>query len=287
MYLYLFKIATFAIMSNSQFISHNNLKLEYLTYGSGSIPLLAFHGFGRHAEDYQVFEQLFGDKYTIYSFNLFHHGNSKYPSERVEANTFTKTEFKEIFNQFFNQFSNTKFGVMGYSLGGKIALMFTEIFPEKIESLWLFAPDGVKLNFWYIVASKTALGRGVYKYFLENPSIFFSMVNGLHRTKLINDKLKKFAINNMDEKEKRELVYTVWLTFKNTNPKMNVCISNILAHKIPVNQFFGKNDKVIKPQLGDRFSKKINQPENYHVLQAGHNLLTTRTCKYIESLRIL
>ena len=274
-------------MSNKQFISHNNLKLEYLTYGSGNIPLLAFHGFGRHAQDYQVFEKLYGNKYTIYAFNLFHHGNSQYPGDRIQSNTFTKTEFKIMFSDFIKSLNTPQVAIMGYSLGGKIALMFTEIFPKKIESLWLFAPDGVKMNFWYLAASKTIIGRSVYRYFLENPSLFFSMVNGLHKTKLINDKIKKFAMNNMDEKSKRELVYKVWLTFKDTNPNMNLCIHHIKEQNIPVYQFFGKNDKVIKPKLGDWFSKKINQPKNYHVLQAGHLLLTQKTCKYIDELNIL
>ena len=271
-------------MSNSQFITHNDLKLEYLTFGSGGIPLLAFHGFGRHAKDYQVFEELFGSKYTIYSFNLFHHGKSQYPEGRIRSNTFTKSEFKAIFSSFIQSLGVEKVGVMGYSLGGKIALMFTEIFPKQIESLWLFAPDGIKLNFWYIIASKTVIGRSIYGYFLDNPGLFFSMVNGLHSTKLINDKIKKFALNNMDEKSKRELVYKVWLTFKDTNPNMSLCIRNIKNQKIPVHQFFGKNDKVIKPQLGDWFSKKIEQPQNYHVLQAGHLLLTEKTAKYIQDL---
>jgi pimeloyl-ACP methyl ester carboxylesterase len=274
-------------MTNNQFISHNNLKFEYLTFGTGFIPLLAFHGFGRHAKDYQVFEKLFGDKYTIYSFNLFHHGKSEYPSDRIQSNTFTKNEFKIIFGDFIQKLNVPQIAIMGYSLGGKIALMFTEIFPKKIESLWLFAPDGIKMNFWYLVASKTAVGRSVYRYFLENPGLFFSMVNGLHKTKLINDKIKKFAIKNMDEKSKRELVYKVWLTFKDTNPNMRLCIPNINSENIPVYQFFGQNDKVIKPQLGDWFSNKINQPENYHVLQTGHLLLTEKTSKYIEELRIV
>ncbi len=273
-------------MSNSQFIVHNNLKLEYLTFGSGTIPLLAFHGFGRHAKDYQVFETLLGEKYTIYSFNLFHHGRSEYPEDRIEANTFTKNELKIIFTQFFQSLNAPKVAIMGYSLGGKIALMFTEIFPKQVESLWLFAPDGIKMNIWYLLASKTALGRGVYRYFLENPALFFSMVNGLHRTRLINDKIRKFALNNMDEKSKRELVYKVWLTFKDTNPNMGLCIRNIQELHIPVYQFFGKNDKVIKPKLGAWFSEKIKQPENYHVLPAGHMLLTEKTGRYITNLKL-
>jgi pimeloyl-ACP methyl ester carboxylesterase len=274
-------------MTQSKFITLGALKCEYLTYGNGPTALLAFHGFGRHASDYEVFEKTFGQKYTIYAFNLFHHGKSQYPSERIEQNTFTKHEFTQIFTQFFELKKIDKAAIMGYSLGGKIALMFTEIFPEKVESLWLFAPDGIKMNFWYYLASNTLLGRSVYKYFLENPGLFFSMVNGMHKTKLINDKIKKFAINNMDEKEKRELVYKVWLTFKDTNPNMKQSIRNINKLKIPVFQFFGKNDKVIKPKLGEWFSSKINQPENYHILQAGHVLLTSRTTQFIEGLEII
>tara|TARA_R110002050_G_scaffold109799_1_gene221291 strand:- start:2182 stop:3006 length:825 start_codon:yes stop_codon:yes gene_type:complete len=274
-------------MSQSQYIELGNLKCEYLTFGTGKIPLLAFHGFGRHASDFKVFEELFGHKYTIYAINLFHHGNSQYPANRIEQNTFTKHEFQEMFRVFFESKNIEKAAIMGYSLGGKIALMFTEIFPEKVESLWLFAPDGIKKNFWYFVASNTFIGRNVYKYFLENPNLFFSMVNGMHKTKLINDKIKKFAMNNMDEKEKRELVYKVWLTFKDTNPNMRIAIQNINKFNIPVYQFFGKNDKVIKPKLGDWLSSKINQKQNFHVLEAGHAILTSRTVRVIEDLGIV
>ena len=274
-------------MNQSNFLDLGELKLEYLTYGTGKETLLAFHGFGRHATDFEVFEKLFGTKYTIYAFNLFHHGNSQYPKDRIEQNTFTKGEFQQLFSSFFKDKQIEKIAVLGYSLGGKIALMFPEIFADKVTSVWLFAPDGIKKNFWYFVASNTLVGRNVYKYFLENPRLFFSMVNGMHKTKLINDKIKKFAMNNMDEKEKRELVYKVWLTFKDTNPDIILVIENIKKFDIPVYQFFGKNDKVIKPQLGDWFSSKINQKQNYHVLQAGHTLLTTRTVKVIEALGII
>lgn len=274
-------------MNTSKFVTSGELKLEYITFGTGPTPLLAFHGFGRHAKDFAVFEELYGKKYTIYAFNLFHHGESEYPQERVEQNTFTKHEFRALFSSLFASNNIDKMAVMGYSLGGKIALMFTEIFPEKVESLWIFAPDGIKKNIWYFIASNTMIGRSIYKYFLENPQLFFSMVNGMHRTKLINDKIKKFAMNNMDEKEKRELVYKVWLTFKDTNPNMNMCIQNIRKFNIPVYQFFGKNDKVIQPKLGDWFSKKIGQEENYHILQAGHLLLTSKTVKYITGLDIM
>lgn len=261
--------------------------LTYTTYGFGDIPLLAFHGFGRKSSDFEVFTPLFGEKYTLFSFNLFHHEDSEYPAERIEENQFTKKEFEEIFKIFFRQLGTSQVAVMGYSLGGKIALLFAEIFPEKIESLWLFAPDGIKKNIWYTIASGTTIGRCVYKYFLENPQLFFKMVNGLRSARLINDKIKKFALNNMTQKHQREQVYKVWLTFKNTNPNMRICIRNCRHYNFPVYQFYGRNDKVIPPKIGKKFSKKIKQKRNFHVIPAGHQLLTAQTCRFIEQLQIV
>lgn len=270
-------------MKASFFFTYNELSLEYIQFGSGPIPLLAFHGFGRHASDFEVFEQEFSKKYTIYAFNLFHHGNSIYPEHRIEHDSVSKTELKALFQNFLNEKSIETFSVMGYSLGGKIALMFPEFFPNELKEVWLFAPDGVKMNFWYFVASKTFIGRKIYKYFLNHPQLFYSMVDNLNSVGVLNDKLKKFALNNMNEKEKRELVYRVWLTFKETNPNMNVVIRNILNQNIQVYQYFGKNDKVITPNLGRWFSAKINQKENYHVLRMGHNLLNNKTVEIIKS----
>lgn len=274
-------------MTTDSFIQHNNLSLQFLTYGNGTKALFAFHGFGRHASDYKVFESLFGKEYTIYSFNLFHHGDSQYPTERIEKNTFTKSEFKRLFKKFIAQKEISSFDVMGYSLGGKLALIFAEIFAEKLNQLWLFAPDGIKMNFWYRLASGSKIGRGVYRYFLYNPHLFITMVNGLHRTKIINNKIKKFALKNMASQEDRELVYKVWLTFKDTNPNMRVVVNNILRNSISVHQFFGAKDQVIKPHLGKWFAKEINQENRLHVLPAGHLLLTKKTATYIEELNIV
>jgi pimeloyl-ACP methyl ester carboxylesterase len=271
----------------SHFISHNNLELEYLTFGNGSTPLFAFHGFGRHADDYKVFETVFGKKYTLYAFNLFHHGNSKYPEERVEKDTFTKTEFTEIFKKFIAAKQITTFDVMGYSLGGKIALMFAELFPSYLTQVWLFAPDGIKMNFWYKVASGSKMGRSVYKYFLYNPQLFIQMVNGLHKTGIVNKKIKKFALKNMATQADRELVYKVWLTFKDTNPNIPLVLHNVTKYNLEVHQFFGATDQVIKPKLGKWFAKKLQQQNNLHILPTGHLLLTNKTAAYIQNLGII
>ena len=41
-------------------------RLFALQFGKGPEPLLAFHGFGQHAEIYRVFEDVLSEKYTLY-----------------------------------------------------------------------------------------------------------------------------------------------------------------------------------------------------------------------------
>lgn len=266
------------------FVEFNTLKLEYKRYGNGSKAIFAFHGFGRHAIDFKIFQPYLKNDYTIYAFNLFHHGKSQYPKDRIEKNTLRKEEWLTIIEKALYELKIDKVTLMGYSLGGKLCLQLIELMPERIEHVLLYAPDGIKKNFWYHFASNTALGQNGYRFMLKNPQIFFSSVSFLKKTGIINEKIRKFAVNNMDSAKKRKLVYTVWLTFKATNPNIQKVASNIQTYHITVDQFFGKYDRVIPPKLGVYFSRLIGQTEGLHILEKGHALITKDVAEKTASL---
>lgn len=266
------------------FLTDGPFKLEYITIGTGKKKLIAFHGFGRTANDYETFEKSLGKEYTIYSFNLFGHGNSVYPEDRIAKNTLSEVELKELFNKFLITQEISKFDLMGYSLGGKIALLLTQFYPDRINKLWLLAPDGIKKNFWYHFASNTSIGQKMYRKVLNNPAIFFSIVNQLNKFRLLNDKIKKFALQNMETREKRQLVYDIWMIFRKTNPNMKSVINLISDYDIEVFQFYGKYDKVIPTKTGKSFARKINQEKNLRILNAGHVLISPQTDKVITEL---
>ena len=269
------------------FVEHNALKLEYKHYGNGSKVIFAFHGFGRHAIDFKVFQPQLENNYTIYAFNLFHHGKSQYPKDRVDKNTLRKEEWLAIIEKALNQLQIDKITLMGYSLGGKLCLQLVELMPQRIEHILLYAPDGIKKNFWYYFASNTALGQKGYRFMLKNPQLFFKTVSFLKKTRVINEKIRKFAINNMDSAKKRELVYTVWLTFKETNPNIKKVASNIQEYNIAVDQFFGRYDRVIPLKLGIYFARLIDQRESLHVLEKGHSLLTADVAEKTASVLLI
>lgn len=258
---------------NRNLFTTKHAKLEYHIYGSGKKPMLAFHGFGRHASDFKPFASKVGTDYTLYAFNLIHHGNSSFKQSRNDSAPITKKELATALGSFTKELNLTKISVCGYSLGGKIALSSLEIMPNRIDEIWLFAPDGVKVNFWYKLATNSVIGRKTYRYLLESPHAIQSLMNFSTKLKLVHPRLKKFAEHNLGSDRQRELAKTVWLTYRKLNPNMDEVKSIIVEKEIPVYQYYGKYDRVIPPKIGRDFSKSIGQSQNFFELEKGHALL--------------
>ena len=100
-------------------ILYKGFELEYKLFGSGAEYILAFHGMGREADDFTIFENTLGKRYTIVAVNLFHHGNSKYPTDRLFHKQIKKKEFVELIEQLLLKEQINRFAIMGYSLGGE------------------------------------------------------------------------------------------------------------------------------------------------------------------------
>ena len=140
---------------------HKDIKLHYRCIGSGKTPILAFHGFTRTSIDYELFEPFLKDDYTIYAVDLFYHGKTSFKSKNWKS--FSKTELKEIFAGFLVHINVKRFEVMGYSMGGRVALFLIEQFATRIDHLYLLAPDGLKTNFRHIKFSQAKLAKLINK----------------------------------------------------------------------------------------------------------------------------
>tara|TARA_Y100000782_G_scaffold115476_1_gene158935 strand:- start:1660 stop:2472 length:813 start_codon:yes stop_codon:yes gene_type:complete len=263
--------------------TYNDFQLEYRLIGNGKKLLLAFHGFGQDTKVFDCFQKTFEATHTIVAINLFHHGNSKYPETRIQNNTLTKPEFKAIINNLISELNIEQFDVMGYSLGGKIALCIAEAFPEKTTNVILIAPDGIKINPWYHFVSKTWIGQKLYTFVLRNPKPFLNIVDFANRLHIIDNKLKRFVFLNMDDKTNRLLVYKVWMTYRYINPNIAEFIKKTREQQMNVWQFFGEYDKIIPPSIGQKFSELLNQENHFFTLKIGHNMLSEQTARLIHS----
>lgn len=249
----------------------HGVTLAYRTFGNGPTPLLAFHGFGRTGADFEVLAPVLGEHHTIHAFDLHFHGKSPGYPERAEV-PFTPHELAVFFSAFLDHIGSDKASLLGYSLGGRIAMSLLETMPERIGSLFLVAPDGLKPRPWYRSLASSEIGRWAYRRFVEHPHKVHLLMDALRATGLIRPKMHRFLKGQTDSQAKRMLLRDVWLSYRMIEPDLRRVAQLAREHGIGIHLFFGAMDSVIKPELGENLSK-YDQKVTTTLLPFGHVLL--------------
>lgn len=267
-------------------ISSGGLVLDYLRFGGGPRILICFHGFGRRAEDFLYFWEELEKYYTVYSFHFFHHGKSEFPGDRIEKYPLRPEELTSLFETFLKTEGIRRFSLMGYSMGGKICLSLMHDLYPMVDELFLMAPDGIKTNFWYRFTSNNLIGNFLYRKILINPNPLFSVMKFLTKIRLMSEKLFRFAKGNLDTREKRELVYKVWMTLRKIEPSAKKSALIIRENSIQCSLLYGRFDKVILAKTGKAFAVKAGDSAHFHEIECGHNMFNENsTAMLAEILR--
>lgn len=248
------------------------INLEYEIFGTGKQPLFAFHGFGNDASMFRVLEPSLGKKYTIYSFNLPFHGSSTV-DEETGIHGIDTLQLQKFFRGFMWEVHTTFFSSAGFSIGGKIALKLIELFPDEVKEVFLFAPDGIKISFWYHFVTRSGLGRWTYKRMTRHPRRYMHIVRALEFMGLVHPRTANFVRSSLDSKEKRETIFNTWMCFRYLEPDTDKIRRIVNANGIGFHLFFGKFDKVIPPFIGKKYAKGFRQKNSFHLVNSGHQLV--------------
>jgi len=237
--------------------------------------MLAFHGFGQSAEYFQPFEVL-SSQYTLYCFDLPHHGVTNWD----ESHVVDKSSLKTFFDRFFSSNDISEFSIAAFSLGGKFLLTLLELYPTKINSLILIAPDGVKVNVWYKLATGYSLFHWIFKFIVNNPSPLFISTDFLRNVGILNKSVLRFIKAHMDTLEKRKQVYLVWNSFKLLKFRERDIIYLINQNNIQSYLYLGKHDRVIPESKFRRFIRSVENLKLFE-FNNGHNHLVEHVAKRI------
>ncbi len=249
-----------------RFIQTENTALHYTVVGSGNKTLLLFHGFGQNSEVFQPLAKVLSSTYTVYIFDLYFHGKSKWANDETPLE---KHDWEKIMNTFLSENQLEKFSVSGFSLGGKFAMATVEAFPKKTEAVFLMAPDGIKTSFWYRIATYPFLFRKLFKSMITKPERFNAIANVIRSIGLVDKGLIRFAERRMSTQEKRNQVYYSWVVFRRLTFDLNSLANLLNDNKISTSMITGRHDKVIQTKNMNQFLKKLNNP-HIEILDVGH-----------------
>lgn len=254
--------------------SVDEIRLTYHQWGNGPAVMLCFHGIGQTGEAFKPLGTALASTFTIYSFDLFYHGQSS----GLNGDTYHQKEhltgdyWRTILTAFLLEKNIARFSVTGFSMGGVFALTTAQLFAPKLDQLWLLAPDGITTSAWYAFATGSGLGRGVFRYFLDHLPLLRDLSNTLVQLGWLDRSLVRFAQSTLATSEQRERVYRSWVAFRPLRPSLTALAKTLNQYPIQVRMFLGEFDRVLPRTAVQPLEQRLNGCELV-LLKVGHNRL--------------
>lgn len=278
--------APFIIMEY-HFLNYSNSIVGYYRFGSGPKIALCFHGYGENAAMFCFFSKYACNQYTFYSIDLPFHGKTEWKEGLLTHSCLLEIVEKIIDKSKTSNLSDrqagSKLSLLGFSLGGRIALSLYQAIPDRIEKMVLLAPDGLKVNFWYWLATQTWLGNKFFAFTMKKPGWFFGFLKLLNKLQLVNASIFKFVNYYIGDTQVRRQLYTRWTTLQKFKPNISRIKRYIRENKTPVRLIYGKHDRIILTSVGEKFKKRNEEHCTLNVIDSGHQVLQE---KHIEEIML-
>ena len=260
----------------SLFITVGEEQLHYLKTGNGRKLLLAFHGYGNDAGIFELFNQYLGQEYIILSFDLPHHGKSKWEG----AHKFTRQGLQLMTEQLMQQYGVSKISLLGYSIGGRLCLSIIERMPVIVEKATLLASDGLSINLYYYFFTRTHIGKRIFLNLTDRPKNYIKVIGWLKRGGLINDSVHKLVTYYLQDEASRNQLKNGWPALSDIMPPPGKVKAMIKQYHIPVAIFMGLYDKIIPHAIAQKFQSGLDSVQ-LRIVEKGHRLLDNETIKDI------
>ncbi len=259
--------------------------ISYCCFGTGPTPVICFHGYGEDASFFEFLAKYPGNQFTLYCLDLPFHGKTEWKGEL----TFTETDLLQAIQEMLSEndqkpaTNKQQLVLLGFSLGGRIALSLYQAIPERVERLILLAPDGLKVNFWYWLSTQTWLGNKLFAFTMKHPGWFFGFIKLLNKVKMINASIFKFVTYYVNDEKARHLLFNRWTTLRKLKPNLTRIKNEIHNNNTPVRLLYGKHDRIILSSVGERFKAGIEEQCVIKIIPSGHQVLHEKHTEEILS----
>ncbi|HLX93720.1 MAG TPA: alpha/beta hydrolase [Puia sp.] len=264
------------------FITYKNSKIRYGRAGTGRRRLFCLHGYGETLDSFALLSQALSEDFTVTAIDLPFHGSTEWR----EGPVLDPTDLLAILDCIDppEGSSRTQVSLLGYSMGGRIALHLYQMAPDRIGRLVLLAPDGLHVNFWYWLATQSSPGNVAFRYTMNNPGWFFGPLKILRKLRLINESIYKFTSQYLRDKKARIELYERWMAMRHFKPAINEIQNLVREKRTLILLIFGRYDRVSPYSWGKRFLKGIEGYGRLNIIDGGHRLLERKNTGAVARL---
>jgi pimeloyl-ACP methyl ester carboxylesterase len=253
----------------------------YATLGKGREILIAFHGYGQDAASFRHLAQHLGDQYTFIAVDLASHGDHS----GFEQEFFFDRPYAELWLEvFLNHLQRKVVGLIGFSIGARIAMFIASIMPKKISELWLLAPDGLPVSRAYRFLTSTHAGVLLFKTFVKHPGLAYLLIRLGSYSRLLSPKTVSFYLGEISTEHKRYKLLNTWLTYRKALPDMATLKKENTRGNMVTICVLGKRDSVIPLRKTRKNLRSALPQSTLFEADLGHNLLSEKAGKKISDL---
>lgn len=263
-----------------------NSRIHYCYWGAGRRLVFAFHGYGESAATFAFLGEVAGDDFTLVAIDLPFHGQTEWndglffdPADlmfALQAIQAALASTQSVPDAASSPSASYLPGwwFLGYSMGGRVALQLLQDSPQLVDKLVLLAPDGLKLNRWYWLATQTHSGNILFRATMRRPGWFFLLLRLGHALQLVNPSVYKFTVQYINDNRVRQELYTRWTTMRGFRPRLAVIASIIRERQLSVRLVYGSYDRIIRWESAEKFRKRgIAATCHLTLLPTGHQFL--------------
>lgn len=252
-----------------QVFSHGEIQLEYTLWkppsGENKVSI-ALHGFSRPMEDMLAVRPLLQQNASLLMVHLAAHGQSSGHHRPIEPIEWY-TAMDALMDSEGLEFNGT---LIGYSIGGRIALHWWTLQPARFTRVVLLAPDGLVKNAGYRCAVDTMVGRTWLGQSERQREGLVNVGTWLHNKGLLPDHFYQFSMFHLETREMWSMVVDCWLSLRRFWPPGRQTMKQIAnAHPHVLEAHFGERDKVIRPTN----AHKLDDVCPIHFHPSGHGML--------------
>ena len=252
----------------SSIIEEKELRIEYFTEGSGKETVVCFHGHGREVKDFLFLKN---PKRKLILIVLPYHGKSFFPEERIEKSPLQPEEFKSIFQKILIKEHVKSFHMVGFSQGGRFALVLLPHYQNSLKSVHLISPDGLDYQSFYNKASRNKIARKLFKTWENHPESFIRIAKAGKLLGLVRPKVFAFITLFASSKGVFKRASLTWRGFRDLKPNIRELSQTLKADTFRFKIIMGKYDQVIRTRQAEAFLYKVEKPEALIEIDCGHD----------------
>ncbi len=232
--------------------------------------LLAFHGYSNNSSIFSGLAQKMLPQFTTVALDLPGHGSTDWD----EKETLDGPELRKIVTDLCAEHGVEKLSLLGFSLGGRVALGTLRAVPEKIQSVTLLAPDGLKTHPLLAYTNDSRAGIFLLDDVHKNPARYGKLLASLRRRNVLTENLYQFFNYHLSQTAYNTMLRTSWQALRKLYPKPAQLRKVFAQYDIPVHLLMGIHDPVIPLRNGEYFAGLFPRNVTLHKIRKGHRLMT-------------